>query len=278
MKTAKLKKGGPLIIRRKTCVNNRVNQCETGLTLLDALILIAFVVIATIILLPRMTDTGHPNIRIKCLNKVKENALGLVSYAIDNNDLFPPAPAGQNHLPWDVPWAPFEVLQRDGLTRDLMYDPAFTQQNDDRLWNAASNNYRVIGYALTLPGAGSTVTSYNQNFDCSESPAQSNQLGPNLPDPSQRVLVADPIISLPGQNDPRLVATYQWKNIPGGLPDGTQTASGSWSGFRTSHFDKRGKLPLGGNVGMMDGHAVWHPFDGMIPRTTGAGNTPIFWW
>ena len=35
-----------------------------------------------------------------------------------------------------------------------------------------------------------------------------------------------------------------------------------------------GKIPSGGNVGMLDASVRWVKFPAMIPRTTG----PYFWW
>ena len=245
-----------------------IRRGEIGLTLFETLVVIAVIGFVAINLLPRFTDNGVYSVRVMCLNNVRQNVLGVSSYAIDNNGLLPSVPAGQNHLPWDVPWAAFEVLQREGLTREKMYDPAFAKQNDDRLWNAKSNEYHTIGYALALSGSNSSVLASNQNLTLTNASI----------DNATRVLVADVVISLSGQDDPRKVANYQWKNIPGGLPNGTKTPNGRWQGFSTSHFDQHGKLPRGGNIGMLDGHAVWRQFNEMVPRTTGADNSPIFWW
>jgi len=252
---------------------------EAGLTLMEILVVVALIGLIVVMIFPVRHVSWENVSRIMCLNNVKQIALGVVSYAIDNGNRLPEAPTGPGHSPWDVPWEPFEVLQKSGVTRDIMYDRAFRQQNDDRLWNAATNSYRVIGYALTLPGTGSTVIASNQNATFPDNLTQPKQSRAGQVDASLRVLVADPIISLPGQNDPTMVASYQWKNIPGGLPDSTKTTNGTWHGFSTSHLDKAGRLPLGGNLGMLDGHAHWQPFNGIQqPRTTGTNGTAVFWW
>ena len=216
--------------------------------------------------------------RIKCLNNARQLTLGIVSYSLDHNEQYPDAPAGINRWPWEVPWQFTDYLMtKEGVSRDVMYDPAFPQQNDDRFWNAATNQYRIIGYALTLPGTNSVVAATNQNPSFFSGPGGYGGVVADR-DPEKRVLVAEPVISLSGQNDFKSALSYQWKNVPGGLPDGTDTPSGKWHGFSTSHFAKDGKLPLGGNVGMLDGHATWRLFDKMSPRTTGVDGTPIFWW
>ena len=46
--------------------------------------------------------------------------------------------------------AVFQVMARQGVTRDILYDPGFPLQNADNLWNYGA--YHVTGYAYTYPG------------------------------------------------------------------------------------------------------------------------------
>lgn len=256
-------------MRTVSRIETRIRR-QNGLTLLEIIFITFVVFLIASLLLPALSgSTKSP--RIKCINNIKQIALGSIDYALDNHDQFPPVPEGPNHLPWDIPWGPSVIMEMSGLTRDIWYDPLFPQQNTDRLWNAASNKFRIVGYAMTYAGANSTLQTSNQIRVISTNDLQA-------PAAAQRVVVADPIISLSGQDDPRKTADYQWRNIPGGLPTGTKTPLGKWKGFRTSHLTKNEKLPLGGNVGFMDGHAKWFPWSNQIPRTTGINSTPLFWW
>jgi prepilin-type processing-associated H-X9-DG protein len=36
-------------------------------------------------------------------------------------------------------------------------------------------------------------------------------------------------------------------------------------------------IPLGGNVGMLDGHVEWRDFTNMLPRAGGSGSPYFFW-
>jgi len=83
---------------------------------------------------------------------------------------------------------------------------------------------------------------------------------------SERVLMADAVISQSSDADEvhRWLNTYI--NIKGGYPKPHQTA----------HLDKT--MPAGGNVGMLDGHVEWRKFLQMHVRTDSASPNPIFWW
>jgi prepilin-type processing-associated H-X9-DG protein len=39
-----------------------------------------------------------------------------------------------------------------------------------------------------------------------------------------------------------------------------------------------GKVPAGGNVGMLDSHVEWRKFQQMLPRTDPSSGAPVFWW
>ena len=39
-----------------------------------------------------------------------------------------------------------------------------------------------------------------------------------------------------------------------------------------------GNLPLGGNLGMLDGHSEWRKFQLMFPRDEAGSGAPVFWW
>ena len=254
---------------------------DGGFTRVDLIVVIVILAVMAALILPVFRAAKAQGVSIQCINNVKSIAISTVSYAIDNGDRLPDAPKGSSHWAWDISWDFSNQLTNSDpeFSRNTLYDPGFSKQNDDRFWNASSNSYRIIGYALALAGEGSTVIASNQNRNFY--PSMSDRSIPAnafVPDPAQRVLVADAIISFSGQNDPTLAATYQWKNIPGVVPKGTRLTTGRWNGFSTPHTDNPGKVPFVGNVGMMDGHAQRRAFSNMLPRTTGAGNTPVFWW
>jgi prepilin-type processing-associated H-X9-DG protein len=81
----------------------------------------------------------------------------------------------------------------------------------------------------------------------------------------QRVVVADVIISAPGQGDYAQRNSYNYTSVQGGYGKPHITA----------HLN--GRLPKGGNLGMMDGHVEWRKWEQrMYPRTQ--DGSPVFWW
>jgi prepilin-type processing-associated H-X9-DG protein len=86
------------------------------------------------------------------------------------------------------------------------------------------------------------------------------------PATTDRPLLACATISHPDQNNPANRGAYSYININGG-----------WAKpHRTSHLD--GRLPRGGNIGMLDGHVEWRKFPKMLPRTNQGSGSPVFWW
>lgn len=251
-------------MERKVCLRN-----NSGLTLIEVLVILATICILAMLLLPSLTD-GHcePPIRIKCLGNIKQVDLMLIEYGMDNNDRLPGVPVGQGHWAWDMPATLTYMMARQGVTRDILYDPGFPAQNDDRLWNASPGKYHVIGYALALGGPGSTVIASNQNSTINpEGIVPGDKTSPRL-NPASRVLVADAVITPGGQNNTNEMASYNWSKVRSSFPITHQS----------SHLNKNGKLPTGGNEGMMDGSGRWVKWQGMIPRTSGPADVATFWW
>jgi prepilin-type processing-associated H-X9-DG protein len=78
---------------------------------------------------------------------------------------------------------------------------------------------------------------------------------------SERVVAADATISINGGEINR-------------TGNGYTGIMGGWSKpHNTAHLE--GKLPAGGNLLFLDGHAEWRKFQAMRVRTDG---TPYFWW
>jgi prepilin-type processing-associated H-X9-DG protein len=195
------------------------------------------------------------------MNNVKELVLTTTIYSNDYNSKLPQMTAGA--WAWDVPISVATSMLSSGATRNTFYCPANPSQNVDGLWTFGA--IRVAGYAFTYPGAAS-VDPTNQN---------PNMLGQGIKtlgtvSTSDRVLLADVCLSLPGQSTVSQESKYQWIKIQGGYQ------APGWPGHKTSHLNQH-NFPTGGNLGMLDGHVEWRKFQFMLPRTD-ADNTPEFWW
>ena len=231
-------------------------------------------------LLPALSRAKDRAKRTQCLSNIRQMSIALISYAGDNRDRLPffgTFSSGGGYWAWDIPTYATDQLALNGTTRDVMYDPGFPQQNNDRLWNWGGS-FRAIGYAMTFDmsslhnSSGIDWCATNINKRATPQKIPYGPMGNYLAAPpvTDRPLLACATISKVGQNKPNQKESYQWSDIDGGIGPGFH---------RSSHMDKN--LPSGGNVGFLDGHGEWRKLDYMLPRTDPAGvngTCPTFWW
>jgi prepilin-type N-terminal cleavage/methylation domain-containing protein len=243
-------------------------------TLIELLVVITIIGILGAILLPALSKAKQKVVRMQGARNLHQLTLLLTMYADSNNEKFPRLSSG--HWAWDVPRDVTDGIVNRGVSALICYCPANGFTKDDFLaqWNEfistppTTNDYRVIGYAMTFPGTACVLVT-NQNVSIIPQPIFDPERGAfyAAPAPADRVLTADATISKPGEANVAVRSLNTYVGINGAYV----------KPHRTAHVN--GTYPSGGNLGMLDGHIEWRRFQDMYPRTDETlSGTPVFWW
>jgi prepilin-type N-terminal cleavage/methylation domain-containing protein len=267
-----------------------------GFTLIELLVVIAVIAILAAMLLPALAKAKRQAVHVQCVNNEKQQLVALTMYAGENRDYLPDGSEG--YWCWDMDLALANQVIAYGTTPWTWYDtgtaPKFgpvdwfgtvpygnVPGGDPSLWcfsnapypdpNAKPGvGYRVQGYAQTFYGtplyADNFATNTNQKLGAATTPGYSGNPGGVLVGPvSKRPLTACATLNDTGNGDVYAnMRTYNWINVDGGYK-----YKGVLKGHISAHVEN-GTIPAGGNIGMLDAHVEWRPFQQMINRASGS--------
>jgi len=279
-------------------------------TLIELLVVIAIIAILAGILLPALAKAKISAIKVECMNNEKQQLTALTMYAGENKDFLPDGTGG--NWAWDMDAYLANLLISAGTTPLTWYDPgtaprfgpsdwfganpAVIPEGTGTLWGFGApwldpsatpgSGFRVQGYAQTFyntasyMSGGDYYTNTNQKLSATSTPPPTTAPlfgGPGtypIGPVSRRPLVACATLNATGNADYPADTMGNYAN--GGAGSWTQVDGG----YRTPHISahmKTATIPDGGNIGMIDGHVEWRPFNQMIDRDDG-GSVPWFYY
>jgi len=268
-----------------------------GFTLIELLVVIAIIALLLSVLIPALSRAKIYAQRLQCANNLKQQALGTLLYASDNDNYVPLSP-GAPWL-WDMTfWATNQLAHYAGFDdNQTFFCPAnkLKRYDDARFWQFSwlsgsypnpvplrnesglttaqlKSYYRVLPYIYMFDRINDNGASVLEQFLMN--PREEAKWIRKLSDVANaggKVMIIDAVIS-DGTNK----NTCRFDELTGG---GIDELSGGTLRDNSNHFSRQrnnvGFLPEGSNVSYADGHADWRGFARMNARIQ---RGPYFWW
>ncbi len=283
-------------------MNKKVFLPFKGFTLIELLVVIAIIALLLAIIMPALSRAKLYAHRIMCSNNLRQQALGTVLYANDNDSCVPRSEAGSTYYLWTVTfWSTNQLSQYAGFDDNkTFFCPAnkMKRADDARWWQ-----YGWLGagpYPNPVPLRDESLLTVNEQkalyrvlpeiymFDKVD--ASGNSVLPDILDTGEKACWISKLSKLPSASSTPMILdviisngnTWEFFNILGGIT----TLSGGTLSDNSNHKSRQmiregarsGPKPDGGNVAYADGHVNWKNFDGMKLRVKRQQGAAWFWW
>jgi prepilin-type N-terminal cleavage/methylation domain-containing protein len=261
---------------------SRKRAWRGGFTLIELLVVIIIIAILAALLLPALAKAKTTANRTTCKSNEKQQLFALNMYAGENKDNLPTSALG--YWAHDMTANVVQAMTANGATYKVWYDPGDRGNSTDNLLHEWTNwnflGYSQVGYAQTFPLTasysqyGSWYFQTNLNYKLSANSISFTNGGETITvpiSPASRPQVACEMdTALPTPPDTlmtqALLSSYVW-NGP----------IGAYS-YATSHMENK-KAPAGVNIGMIEGHVEWRPFQSInIQPRAGDATAPVYFY
>jgi prepilin-type N-terminal cleavage/methylation domain-containing protein/prepilin-type processing-associated H-X9-DG protein len=239
---------------------------KLGFTLIELLVVIAIIAVLAAMLLPALSRAKERARRINCRSNVRQIDLFYRFYADDNGDRLPPASSTNGWIVTYMPRSIYNVAIHNGEHGgNILICPSNLWKDQKIAWQPT--DYHPCGYASALanPDGNGLLSLTNENARLTPRPVPISFGRTITPLTSEQVLVADVTMSKGANVLQRELNNYTEVHT---IFDPIYE--------RTSHLN--GKMPSGGNLGMLDGHAEWRKFQFMTVRTKASWPGEAYWW
>jgi prepilin-type N-terminal cleavage/methylation domain-containing protein/prepilin-type processing-associated H-X9-DG protein len=261
-------------------LDSNKGRCS-AFTLIELLVVIAIIAILAAILLPALAKAKVTANRATCKSNEKQQLLALNMYAGENKDNLPQSALG--YWAHDMSGNVVTAMIASGATYKVWYDPGDRGISTVDLLHEFTNwnflGYSQVGYAETFPLTASYApyngwdfeTNLNYKLSATSISVPAAGAAPAMSftiSLATRPQMACEMLTTPGVSaNYAAMPTWLWNGIIGGLYP-----------YTTSHM-ANAKRPAGVNIGMIDGHVEWRPFNSPIGRPrAGDSGAPIYYY
>ena len=258
---------------------------QKGFTLIELLVVIAIIALLMGILLPALNRVKEQARRQSCSARIRQQLLALNLYASGQDGKLPLPKTGGAWLQ-DVAVNTIHFMFKNGMTRDMFYCPsnATHQKSNDYFWEYDNDTWDsrvqrfedvsgfIVSWYCFILETSPTIAP-REEIACYEKDSLKKKWIKSIQESqaSSRELVIDSIL---GSRQNNTKYGYNFGEVRGGIFTRHQV-------YDTSSHLKSTDEPTGGNIGFLDSHTEWRPFDPemdgdvAVPRYGTA--TSFFW-